>query len=181
MTFTLVIDNNSYRLTDNLSCWVDLLDPLVEWDSTSINVWDILVKGFSGISICELGHNIGWTLEALIGFNNGPPSILQMILDSPLGPKVRYPDFLGYPFRSTLALPLVGYGTKFVRSIPGLCPTIPWHSGINKFWCESKCNSKVQRMVELRICLCSPFHYCGCLGFKIFGNPPPPYGNISVF
>ena len=65
------------------------------------------MKGFYGISIGELGSDIGFLRVGIIGFEPGPPVGPQMILDSLPGTKVIYPEFLGPFFRTTLAVPLV--------------------------------------------------------------------------
>ena len=54
MLFTLIMDEDSSRLTPELLGWVNLLGPLVVWDSPSLSVWINLLQYFSGIGIvCE--------------------------------------------------------------------------------------------------------------------------------
>ena len=72
MPFTLVMDEDSYRLAAELSGWAHLLGPLVVWDSPSIGVQVNLLKYSSSIGIVDdtvgfwLGSELGSPLWALI-------------------------------------------------------------------------------------------------------------------
>ena len=46
-------------------------------------------------------------------YDTWPPFGLQFILDIPLSSKVRYPDLVGSPLRTTPAVPPPGYCSNF--------------------------------------------------------------------
>ena len=52
-------------------------------------------------------------------------NLLQLIVDTPLGSKVRYPDSVGSPLQATLAMPPSRFGLRFTLLASGACTDSP--------------------------------------------------------
>ena len=134
MPFTMAVDDDSYILTADLSVWLNILVPLVGWDSPSLGVWVKLLQDSSAFGIFNypvgllMVSELGSPWRYLLYYDTWPPVGLQLILDIPLGSKVWYPELVGYPLRSTLAVPPSVYCSNVPPPPSGKFPTSSFQS-----------------------------------------------------
>ena len=108
-----------------MSGLANILVPLMVWDSPSHGVWVNLLQDSSGTIVFDdpvgfwLGYELGSHLWYLLGSETWPPVGLQLIIYIPHGPKLRYPDLVGYLLWDTLAVPPSGYCPNFPPSPSG--------------------------------------------------------------
>ena len=199
MTFKFGLDKDSSILTAELSSWVNLLGPLVGWDSHSLGVKFNLLKDSSRISVAVepvgfwLGYELGLSLGDLIDSETCPPVGLQLIVDIPPGSKVRYPDLVVSPSRATLVVPPSGYYTKFLPPPSGTCLTYLLRAVVaanislggdqlllsgggavdTSTWPKEIRKHKINQMAwwAWEFLLCLPYRYRMWMDFEWFSNP----------
>ena len=124
-----------------------------------------------------------------------------MIVDISPESKVRYPNLVGSPSRSTLEVPPSEYCSKFLPPPSGTWPTfpsrdtldvtlsadwptIPQCSGFSCLFhiinCDNTLESKSEGLVGLGVFLCLTSHYCIYLGFQTVWKPLS-HGTLSIF
>ena len=126
------MDEDSSILKADMSGWVNLLGPLVGWDSNSLGVRVNLFQDSSGVGISDkpvgllLVSELGSPLGALLDYYTLPHVGLLLIVDIPPGSKVRYPELVVFFSWSTLAVPTSGSCPKFPPPPSGTCLTSPY-------------------------------------------------------
>ena len=136
MAFTLGMDEDSYILTADILGWVNILCTLVIWYSPNLGVWVNFLQYSSGIGVSDepvgffLGYEIGLLLGNMIDSETCPPVGFHLIVDTPNGLNLRYPNLVGSLLRSTLAVPPSVSCSKFPPPPSEMCPTSPSQSTI---------------------------------------------------
>ena len=136
MPFTLVMDEDSPLLTAELSGCVNLLGPLVVWESLSIYLWVKLLLESVGIGIVD--DPVGFLLRSELGLSLGDPldsetwpSVgLQLILDIFHGSKVSCHELVVSPLQFKYGVSPSGYFPNLLPPPSGTCPTSPLRATI---------------------------------------------------
>ena len=123
------MDEASYILTAQISCWVSLLGTLVGWDSPNLGVWANLLKESSKSSIVDepIGFLLGSELVLPLGYlqdsETGTTAGLQLVLNITPRSKVRDPGLVVSPSWSTLVVTPAGYNVNSSAPTSGMLPT----------------------------------------------------------
>ena len=121
MPFTIFMDEDSSILTAGLLVWVNILGPLVLWDSPIIFVLVNLLQDCFWVGIYDetvgfwLGSELGSPLGALLDSETWPHIGLQLILYTPPGSKVSNPDLLGSFSQATITVTTLVFCPKFLQ------------------------------------------------------------------
>ena len=131
------MDEDSSRLTAELLVWVNLLGTLMGWYPPSLGLWVNHLQESSGNGIFDkyigflLGSETGLTLVNLLYYETWPQSSHQLIVENPPGSKVRYPDLVGSPLRTILAVHPSESGLIFPSLPSGACPNYPFQAKLD--------------------------------------------------